>query len=226
MWNGILFACLMSSTTNGIVLNLEINAQILIVVRLFSGGLMKFKVLYADCPWQYRDNKGNLPALGGKTYPTMSLEEIKTLPIPNISDKDCILFLWVTMPLLQEGLDVMQAWGFTYTTCAFVWVKLNPLGEGIYSGLGHWVNGNAELCLLGKKGRPQRIAKNIKQIVFAPRGRHSVKPDEVRDRIVQLMGDLPRIELFAREVTEGWVAIGNNITGNDIRQDLEFIASL
>lgn len=185
---------------------------------------MKYQIIYADPPWEYRDNKGNLPKLGGKTYPTMSLEDIKDLPIPELSDKNSVLFLWVTMPMLHEGLDVMHEWGFLYTTCAFVWVKLNPSGVGIYSGLGHWVNGNAELCLFGKKGRPQRVAKNIKQIVMAPRGRHSQKPDEVRDRIVQLMGDLPRIELFAREKTEGWDAIGYDLDGLDIRQSLEWIA--
>ena len=171
----------------------------------------KYSIIYADPPWQYNDPKGNLPALGGITYPTMPLEDIKMLPIADLTDKDCGLFLWTTMPMLREGLEVIDAWGFKYITCAFVWVKLNPSGEGIYSGLGHWVNGNAELCLFGKKGHPQRIAKNVKQIVIAPRGRHSQKPDEVRDRIVQLMGDLPRLELFARQEVDGWDCWGNEV---------------
>lgn len=171
----------------------------------------KYNIIYADPPWQYDNPKDNLPRLGGKTYPTMPLEDIKALPIPNISDRNCALFLWVTMPKLREGLDVIDAWGFKYITCAFVWVKLNPSGEGIYSGLGHWVNGNAELCLFGKKGHPQRVAKNVKQIVIASRGRHSEKPAEVRDRIVRLMGDLPRLELFARQEVEGWDCWGNEV---------------
>jgi len=171
----------------------------------------KYNIIYADPPWTYADPKGNNPAMGGITYPTMSLEDIKILPINTLTDKDCVLFLWVTMPMLREGLEVIEAWGFRYITCAFVWVKTNPSGNGIYSGLGHWVNGNAELCLLGKIGHPQRVAKNIKQIVVAPRGRHSAKPDEVRDRIVQLIGDLPRLELFARQVVPGWDCWGNEV---------------
>lgn len=113
--------------------------------------------------------------------------------------------------MLQEGLDVIRAWGFKYKTCAFCWVKQNPKNDGIYSGLGHWTNGNAELCLLATKGHPKRIAKNVKQIVIARRGRHSAKPAEVRERIVQLLGDMPRIELFAREQVEGWDCWGDEI---------------
>ena len=149
--------------------------------------------------------------MGGITYPTMSLEEIKSMDIESISEKDTALFMWATMPLLGEALEVIQAWGFRYTTCAFTWVKLNPKGEGIYSGLGHWTNGNAELCLFAKRGKPKRVTKNVKQIVMSPRGRHSAKPTEVRSRIVDLIGDLPRIELFARETAEGWDAWGNEI---------------
>ena len=177
--------------------------------------MSKYKIIYADPPWTYADKKANDPAMGGITYPTMELSDIKALKISDISDKDCALFLWVTMPMLQEGLEVIRSWGFKYRTCAFTWVKQNPLGEGIYSGLGHWTNGNAELCLFAKKGTPKRQAKNVKQIVLSPRSRHSEKPREVRDRIVALMGDLPRIELFARQKTEGW-----DVWGNEVKTDI------
>jgi len=146
----------------------------------------------------------------------MPLSDIKSLPVSEITDKDCVLFLWVTMPMLIEGLEVINSWGFNYRTCAFVWVKQNPSGMGIYSGLGYWTNGNAELCLFARKGNPRRIAKNIKQIVLSPRGEHSRKPIEVRERIVQLMGDLPRIELFARRKVEGW-----DCWGNEVESDVE-----
>ena len=182
--------------------------------------MYKYKIIYADCPWLYDNPKGNDPKLGGKVYPTMTLEDIMNLPVRQITDDDCALFMWATMPKLQEAFKVIKSWGFKYTTCTFVWVKKNPLGEGIYSGTGHWTNGNAELVLFAKIGRPKRIVKNIKQIVMAPRGRHSEKPDEVKDRIVKLMGDLPRLELFARKKTEGWTAIGNEIDGKDIRDAL------
>ena len=174
----------------------------------------KYKVIYADPPWTYNDMKNRDPKMGGITYPTMTLQEIKDMPINELADKDCALFMWATMPLLPEALAVIEAWGFKYTTCAFTWVKLNPKGVGIYSGMGHWTNGNAEICLFAKKGSPKREAKNVKQIVMAPRGRHSAKPIEVRDRIVSLIGDVPRVELFAREAADGWDSWGNQLESN------------
>lgn len=139
--------------------------------------------------------------MGGLTYPVMSMEEIRNLPVRDIADENCVLFLWVTMPKLEEVFisGIIPAWGFVYTTVAFTWIKTNPKNDRIYSGLGHWTNGNAELCLLCKRGCPKRIAKNVKQIQLHSCGRHSEKPSGIRDEIVKLMGDLPRIELFARE---------------------------
>ena len=169
---------------------------------------MKYSIIYADPPWPYKNPQSGNPKRGGYTYASMTIDEIKSLPVRDMSADDCALFLWATMPKLREAFDVIDAWGFKYVTCAFTWVKQNPSGEGIYSGLGYWTNGNAELCLFAKRGRPKRIAKNVKQIVLAPRGKHSAKPPEVRDRIIQLLGDLPRIELFAREKAPGWDSIG------------------
>lgn len=180
----------------------------------------KYKIIYADCPWIYKDNKGNDSKMGGITYKQLLLQELKALPVQNIADENCALFMWATMPLLQEALEVISSWGFIYTTCAFSWVKTNSKNGGIYSGLGHWVNGNIELCLFAKKGKPVRIKKNIKQIVFSPLREHSRKPDEVRDRIVSLLGDIPRIELFARYRAEGWDATGLELDGIDIRDFL------
>lgn len=171
----------------------------------------KYNIIYADPPWQYKDKKNNDPRLGGITYPTMKVTDICKLPTNKLQCKDCILFLWVTMPMLKEGLQVIESWGFKYKTCAFTWVKKNPKNDGIYSGLGHWTNGNAELCLLATKGKPKRVAKNVKQIVLEHRSRHSEKPKVVRDRIVELMGDLPRIELFARQHADGWDCWGNEV---------------
>jgi site-specific DNA-methyltransferase (adenine-specific) len=125
------------------------------------------------------------------------------------------------MPKLPLAIDTMIAWGFRYITCAFVWIKTNPKSGGIYSGLGYWTCGNAELCLLGKVGSPKRISSCVKQIVIAPRGRHSEKPDEVRNRIVQLIGDVPRIELFARKKTEGW-----NVWGLEVESDVDVSKAL
>ena len=198
----------------------------------------KYKVIYADPPWKYNNPKNNNPALGGKTYPTLSLPDICSMDVPKLADKDCALFLWATMPKLPEALTVMMSWGFTFTTVAFTWVKLDPMarvslmsgrtiskkktydpGDGIYmndiySGLGHWTNGNAELVLFGKRGKPVRCAKDVKQVVVAPRGSHSEKPDEVRARISVLMGDVSRCELFARKNVKGWHSWGNEVKPN------------
>jgi len=184
---------------------------------------MKYQILVADPPWCYRDQKNNDPRMGGITYKIMKDEDIYSLPVNEIADKDSILFMWATMPKLPEALETIKRWGFSYTTCAFCWVKQNPKNDNFYSGLGHWVNGNIELCLLAKKGHPKRIAKNIKQIVLAHRREHSRKPDEVADRIVKLMGDLPRIELFATHQTKGWTCLGFDIDNKDIRDSLNEI---
>jgi len=127
-----------------------------------------------------------------------------------VSAKDCVLFMWAVSPQIPEALEVMKAWGFKYITVAFCWSKHTKNNKKV-SNLGRWTMGNVELCLLGRKGKPQRLVKHIKQLVEAERTRHSAKPSEVRDRIVELMGDLPRIELFAREKVEGWDSWGNEI---------------
>lgn len=190
---------------------------------------MKYRVIYADPPWTYNNPQDNDPARGGKTYATMPLRDLAQLPVQSIAAPDCALFLWATMPKLREALWIIDAWGFKYITCAFTWVKLQPTGKilrkgkhvllrkGVYSGMGFWTNGNAELCLFAKQGRPKRVARNVKQIVLAPRGRHSAKPSEVRDRIVRLMGDVPRIELFARERTPGWDCWGLEVGSGIIK---------
>jgi site-specific DNA-methyltransferase (adenine-specific) len=173
----------------------------------------KYNIIYADPPWKYDNQKNNDPRMGGITYPVMELQDIKNMKsqIDKLADKDCSLFLWATMPKLREALEVIEAWGFKYITCAFTWVKQNPSGKGIYSGLGHWTNGNAELCLFAKRGQPKRVNKNVKQILISPRTRHSEKPHETRERIISLLGDLPRIELFARHRIEGWDCWGNEV---------------
>jgi len=161
--------------------------------------------------------------MGGydKYYKGMTIEDICSLKVDKIADKDCILFLWATMPKLPEAFKVIKAWGFTHKTTAFTWIKLNPKAGTIFKGVGRWVMGNAELVLLATKGKPHRIAKNISQVVMAKRGKHSKKPDIVRKLIVELMGDLPRIELFARsnkeenlfgeKELEGWDTYGDEV---------------
>ena len=147
-------------------------------------------------------------------YQTQSLDWIKSLLVESIAEKDAVLFLWAVSPQLPEAFEVLKAWGFKYKTLAFCWSKKTSNGLNV-SNLGRWTMGNVELCLLATRGKPQRICKNVKQLVVAERTKHSAKPSEVHDRIVQLMGDVPRIELFAREKTEGW-----DVWGNEVQSDL------
>lgn len=143
----------------------------------------------------------------------MKTKDICDLPVQNIAaDEGAVLFLWVTMPQLVEGLKVMQAWGFKYRTVAFTWIKRYKSGKPFF-GIGFWTKSNAELCLIGTSGKdyPRPIDNHVSQIIETELMKHSKKPDETRDKIVQLMGDLPRIELFARETTPGWDAWGNEI---------------
>jgi len=182
----------------------------------------KYKIIYADPPWKYDDKLGtNIAKMGGysKYYEGMELNEICRLPIKEISDDDCILFLWATMPMLKEAFEVIESWGFKYKTCAFSWIKLNPKNGKIFKGVGRWVQGNNELVLLATKGKPKRVTKNISQIIMGKRRQHSRKPDEVRERIVKLMGDLPRIELFARQRFKGWDVFGNQ-TPEDVQETI------
>lgn len=169
----------------------------------------KYNIIYADPPWQYRDKKCN--GACEFHYNTMSSKELCTLPIKNIADKDCVLFLWVTYPMLQEAMQLMEAWGFKYKTIAFQWVKQNKSGNGFFFGLGRWTRGNTECCLIGTRGKPKRINNSISQLIISPIQAHSQKPSEAREQIVALMGDLPRIELFARQHTEGWDCWGNEV---------------
>ena len=141
----------------------------------------------------------------------MKIEDICALPVHTLAAPDCALFLWATFPLLPEAFRVIEAWQFTYKCAAFVWVKPNKNCPGWAVGTGFWTRANAEVCLLATKGTPQRISKNVQQIISEPRREHSRKPDETRDRILQLFGNLPRIELFAREQTPGWDVWGNEV---------------
>ena len=109
----------------------------------------------------------------------------------------------------------MRAWGFDFKTVAFVWVKLNRMSNSLFWGMGHWTRANAEICLLATKGSPKRQAKNIHQIVISHVEEHSKKPDEVRRRIEALRGDVPRVELFARQSSTGW-----DVWGNEVQSDI------
>ena len=146
-------------------------------------------------------------------YPTLELEQITALPVKELADKDAILFLWTTLPMIQEALQVIKAWGFEYKTTAFVWVKLARHSNG----------SNVEICMLATKGHPKRVAKNIHQVIISHVEEHSKKPAEARRRIEALMGDVPKIELFARRPARGWDVWGNEVVSDIVMKESDGI---
>lgn len=179
----------------------------------------KYAVIYADPPWSYCQH-GTGPKSRGNAaqhYHTMTTEDICTLPVRQLAggEQGCALFMWATFPQVADALRVMEAWGFTYKTAAFVWVKKNRKSGTNFWGMGAYTRANAEICLLGVTPdfRPAAQIKNhaVHQIIEAPVMAHSVKPNETRRRIVELLGDVPRIELFARQRVPGWDAWGDEI---------------
>lgn len=176
----------------------------------------KYSIIYADPPWHFWGGGWKNQT---QHYKTMSINEIKNLPVEGLANKDCILFMWVTFPILQEAFEVMESWGFEYATCGFNWVKKQKKGDGWFFGLGNWTRSNSELCLIGVKGHPVRQSASVSQIIDNPVEAHSKKPDCVRDKIVELMGDIPRIELFARQKTKGWDVWGNEIKPEETKKN-------
>ena len=174
-----------------------------------------YSVIYADPPWDYRgqtqhSGKGSTGTGGAAShYQTITLQRLKTLRVADHCAPDALLFLWATGPHLDQAIDLLKSWGFRWATVAFVWAKdrVNP---------GFYTMSQCEFVLCGKRGRiPQpRGARNVRQLVEAPRGRHSRKPAEVRRRIVEMFPDHRRLELFARERAEGWDAWGHEVVSD------------
>lgn len=173
---------------------------------------MTYAIVYADPPWDYKGQKQHAGVgkadTGGaiKHYPTMPLSSLKELPIPGLLAPDALLFLWVTGPHLDQGLELMKAWSFQYATIAFVWDKQIP-NPGFYT------LSQCEVCLVGKHGKiPQpRGARNIRQFLSQKRTKHSEKPLEVQERIELMFPTQKKLELFARKQRAGWDVFGNEV---------------
>ena len=171
-----------------------------------------YQIIYADPPWDYggqRQHNGNGQDTGGADshYSTMVLDDMVALDVGALADPTgSLLFLWVTGPMLERSMAVIRGWGFNYATIGFVWYKghANP---------GYYTMSQVELCLIGKIGKiPQpRGARNVRQFVSHPRGRHSQKPDEVRAAIDEMFPTQNKIELFARSMVPGWDAWGTEV---------------
>lgn len=205
-----------------------------------------FGLIYADPPWRvltYSDKgRGRLPDAKQpgesendyniRLYQTMSLEDLKALPVADVAAKDCMLLMWIIDTHMPQALELGAAWGFTYKTVGFYWAKLRKEGKDgkvgrpaatpekeFPSGMGYWTRANPEQCLLFTRGKPKRIHKGVPklipfedypQTITARRREHSRKPDCTYERIDQLIGkSVPKLEMFARTSAPGWSAWGN-----------------
>ena len=178
---------------------------------------MKYDVIYADPPWCYGEGTAITPNSYSKShYNVEKWQDIKEIPVKNISNDDCVLFLWATGPHLQHAFEVMNSWGFTYSTMGFVWDKQKPV-------VGHYTMSSTEFCLIGKKGKipAPRGARNVRQFLSAKRGKHSTKPEEIASRINDMFPHQNKVELFARKRRKGWDCLGDALTGKDIRKELD-----
>jgi N6-adenosine-specific RNA methylase IME4 len=179
----------------------------------------KFKVIYADPPWQFRTwskkGEGKSPS---QHYKCMTFEDICNLPVASISMDDSVLFLWVIQSMLPEAVTLMNTWGFTFKTVAYSWIKMPKKWQPISGrveprmGLGYHTRSGMEQCWLGIRGKGyERHSRAVPQVLHSPLREHSRKPDEFVTRIEQLCGDVPRVELFGRTERPGWIVWGNEV---------------
>lgn len=204
----------------------------------------KYSILYLDPAWKYNSRANHKTRFRGGAcghYDLMTMEEIKALPIPELADDNCVLFMWCTFPYLEDQIKLFNHWGFKYKTVGFNWIKLNKnkgykdivlkLASGKiapvvayrllikriknnykpFFGVGYYAKSNAEVCLMGIKGKMKPVCNSVSSAILSPREEHSKKPDECRKRIVKLFGDIPRLEMFARQNAKGWDAWGNQV---------------
>ena len=194
--------------------------------------LFKYRVIYADPCWSYENwSEAGTHKNASAHYDCMTTDEIKALNVGHLASRECVLFLWVTNPMLDQGLEVMKAWGFKYKAVGFTWVK--PTKQGLKPknnrpipddfnwrmNLGYWTRQNTEMCLIGVTGDIARneSAKDVRELIVAPLSDHSQKPQETYERIERLVGG-PYIELFARNEREGWDSFGNEVGKYSISQ--------
>jgi len=177
----------------------------------------KYGAILADPPWMFKTlwNTATGPGNRNANYPTMDIPELADLPVRDLAAEDCILFLWAIWILVPRALEIIEAWGFTYKTCAFDWMKADVRQVDMFKetpdvqfGLGYWTRANTEPCLLATRGKPKRLNADVRQGIIAPRCEHSRKPDGIHERIERLVAG-PYLELFARQRRKGWTVWGN-----------------
>ena len=177
--------------------------------------MKKYKIIYADPPWQFNNKNtgGSMKSGAENQYKVMGIDDIKKLPINEIADDNCVLIMWYVGSQPQEAIDLVKAWGFTLKNMnGFVWVKLTKKLLAFF-GMGFWTRAGSESAIIAIKGKPKPLNKNVRAVRHEVIGKHSEKPAVFRNDIVDLCGDLPRVELFARQKADGWDSWGNEIDG-------------
>ena len=198
----------------------------------------KYNIIYADPAWSFKtySDKGK-DRSPDNHYNVMSLADLKNLPVGKLAAKNCILFMWVIDTMIPEALEVIKAWGFKYKTVGFTWTKVNKsakldklnVEKDFFTGMGYYTRANDERCFIAfnhdveedenqvcllattKDGSPKRQSASVRRAVLDYRREHSRKPDQIYTRIEQLVGELPRIELFGRTERPGWDVWGNEV---------------
>jgi N6-adenosine-specific RNA methylase IME4 len=178
----------------------------------FAGlGHHHYRVGLADPAWHYATYSAKGTGRSAcQHYDVMSFEQIAALPVRDLFTDDAWMFLWVLGPHLPQGFKLLEHWGLTYSGLGFVWAKQNKSGNGWHMGMGFTTRANAEICLLAKYGKPKRKAADVRELIVAPRRKHSRKPDEQYGRIERFTDD-PYLELFACQQWPGWTAWGDEI---------------
>ncbi len=189
----------------------------------------RYRAILIDPPWKYEvySEATGHGRSAESHYSTMTMPELYALPVANLADQHCAMFMWCTWPTIDTAFGLAAAWGFEYKTCAFVWAKLNERvadrfvtltdDANWFMGMGHWTRANTEACLLFTRGQPRRLARDVRQLIVAPVREHSRKPDEQYSLIERLV-EGPYLEMFARRKhSESW-----SVWGNEVASDISF----
>jgi N6-adenosine-specific RNA methylase IME4 len=173
---------------------------------------MSYDVILADPPWTFSVwNAAKSDRHTSHKYSLMTVDDICDLPVPSIMAENCALFLWATWPNIKDAFKVIEAWGFTYRTLGFDWVKAKKGGGGFHFGMGYYTRANSEPCLLAVRGRMAVESHAVRSLLYAPVRKHSQKPDEQYDRIETLYPNKRYLEMFARSSRNGWDVFGNEV---------------
>jgi N6-adenosine-specific RNA methylase IME4 len=195
---------------------------------------MKFSIMYSDFPWTFPKRKNNKSKFGQGVhghYPVMKIEELKAVPWGDLAADNCAWFYWATTSRTDDSdlidkLQIPKDHGFRLVNIGYNWVKLNKVSKTPFFGPGRYTKSSSELCFLYIKGKMEVKSNRVHSLVMHEMGEHSQKPSIIKDKIVELFGDLPRIEIFSRMSTEGWHSIGDEISGNSIQVDIEKMSKL